>query len=129
MSDKEFLKKLNTWDDFYFKLGNDVWNIKTLLTQDEMKELYCGRTKEDVDYVFGFTDYHLKKIYLDCEPCNLIKTLRHELLHAYIWEYTARHETYSEEELCNIYSCAAPIIEKVVKDYEDNREKHSTHNL
>ena len=73
-------------------------------------------------YVFGLTSRSQHQIYLNNMMCEdqKKKTLLHELMHCYLWEYGINAESFHEENVCDIfasaYSVAKPIYEKYFKE-------------
>lgn len=95
-------------------LPNNVW---TLCFKDkaEMKRIfYEDRIPEEGIRIHGITEYTTSTIYLDkdLDGFLLAKTLRHELMHTYLWETGQQDRTFTEEELCDIMGVAAPLIQK-----------------
>lgn len=60
----------------------------------------------------GITEYLTSTIYIDkeLEGFLFVKALRHELMHIYLWETGQQERNYTEEEICDLISVAAPLI-------------------
>lgn len=106
---------------FTFQLPTGVKNVWKLCFRDkaEMKRIfYEDRIPEDGMIVNGITDFNASTIFLEksLDGFLLAKTLRHELMHAYLWETGQQGRDYSEEEMCDIVSVASPIINKTADD-------------
>lgn len=90
-------------------------NIWTLCFRDRatMTKLYYeDRTPEEGARINGLTDYINLTVYIDKELDGflLIKTIRHELTHIYLWETGQQDRIFNEEEMCDFISVAAPLI-------------------
>ena len=70
----------------------------------------------------GLTQYHPQVILLVNTQINLIRTLKHELTHVWLWEYGHnQHEDdkkYSYEDVCEIVACSNSFINEVVEKFK-----------
>jgi Zn-dependent peptidase ImmA (M78 family) len=70
----------------------------------------------------GLTVYHVQKILLVNTQVNLIRTLKHELTHVWLWEYGHnQHEEgkkYSYEDVCEIVANSNDFINEIVDKYK-----------
>lgn len=70
----------------------------------------------------GLTVYKVQKILLVNTQVNLIRTLKHELVHVWLWEYGHnQHEEarkYSYEDICEIVASSNDFINEVVDKYK-----------
>lgn len=76
------------------------------------------------DGVLGVTIYKIQKIMLLKDQANIIKTLKHELMHAWLYEYGHNQDderTYRYEDVCEIVASSNNFINEVVKHYETSR--------
>lgn len=99
-------------------ISENIWNLY-FKTREEMTKIYYEDvTPEDDMRINGITEYATSNVYIDKELRGFIleKTLRHELMHIYLWETGQQARVYNEEELCDLISTAAPIICKTVDD-------------
>jgi len=62
----------------------------------------------------GYTNYLLKEIWIDPECVFFERTLRHELIHAFLWESGLSEYAYDE----TIVDWMALQFEKIEKAYE-----------
>ncbi len=113
---------------FTFKspvIENNIWNICFKPKEDIYKIYYEDKTPEYGTRINGITEYFTSTIYIDKELDGflLIKTLRHELMHLYLWETGQQGREYTEEELCEIVSVAAPLICKTADEIISKLEK------
>lgn len=107
-----------------FKMNDKDWNIKEV-SKFEIIDFYKSVTSnEDIETVYGLTDFENKRVYINMQICKQKKThtLMHELMHVYIEEYCCPKNEYDEEELCNFSANSHDIIHKIVEEYfkEDN---------
>ena len=106
---------------FTFKSPGISKNIWTLCFRDKktMTNLYYeDRDPDPEERIHGLTEYITQTIYLDkdLDGFLLAKTLRHELMHVYLWETGQQSRIYNEEELCDLLSVAAPAINKTTDE-------------
>lgn len=101
---------------FVFKspaVPKHLWTL-CFRTRREMNHLfYEDRPIDEEARIYGMTNYLTSTVYIDkdLDGFLLAKTLRHELTHIYLWETGQEGRTiYTEEEICDILSVAAPII-------------------
>lgn len=103
-----------------FNINGNIWNIE-LVTEAELLELYRKREDDEARYCFGVTLYPEHKILVNKEMCydQILKTLRHELTHCWIWNSGLFNvPNYTEEMVCDLVSCVGPRIENVIKEFE-----------
>lgn len=106
---------------FTFKspaINTNIWSL-CFKPKDEMTKIfYEDRTPEEGVRIFGVTEYATSTIYIDKELDGfpLVKTLRHELAHVYLWETGNQGHTYEEEEVVDFMSVAGPAICKTTDE-------------
>lgn len=97
-----------------FKCNNAEWEIETVdeaTINNEMKS----------DNTMGVTIYKTQKILLLKDQANIIKTLKHELTHVWLYEYGHAQDdntTYGYEDICEIVASSNDFINEVVKEFE-----------
>ena len=73
-------------------------------------------------HTMGLTVYHPQEILLVNTQVNIIRTLKHELTHVWLWEYGHnQHEDdkkYSYEDICEIVANSNSFINEVVEKYK-----------
>ena len=102
-----------------FQMNNNEWEIKEI-TKQYLVDRYNSEHEQKCYYAFGLTDYAQHIIYLNEEMCKeqKKKTLKHELMHCYLWEYgVCDFNEFSEEDLCNFSASSHDIIHKIVEEY------------
>lgn len=107
---------------FKFKCNNTEWTIK------EVDEATMNNEEKN-DYTLGLTFYKKNEIWLLNNNVNKIRTLKHELMHVWLWEYGHSQEEdrrYSYEEVCEIVACSNDFINEVVKQYVKGPETTTT---
>ena len=107
-----------------FQINNSHYKI---LECEDSKEIYSHIVKEypnttdkATDYYYGYTSYITHNIYLNKElnQEEKINTLRHELVHCYLWEHGYRTvKEFSEEQVCDIVSSCSNFIENTIEQY------------
>ena len=93
-------------------ISNNTWTL-CLKNKEEMAKIYFDNGNQEVGIrLHGITEYITSTIYIDkeLEDFLLVKALRHELMHIYLWETGQQDRKYTEEEICDLISVAAPLI-------------------
>ena len=96
-----------------FKINNTEWEIKVVdeaTINNEMKS----------DGNLGCTIYRTQEILLLKDQANIIKTLKHELTHVWLYEYGHAQDentTYGYEDICEIVASSNEFINEVVEQY------------
>lgn len=97
-----------------FKINNTEWNIKVVdeaTINNEMKQ----------DGTLGVTIYKTQEILLLKDQANIIKTLKHELMHVWLYEYGHIQDdntTYGYEDICEIVASSNDFINRVVRQFK-----------
>lgn len=102
-----------------FEINNTEWEIK------EVTEAEINNEMKN-DYTMGVTIYKLQEILLLKDQANIIKTLKHELVHVWLYEYghAQNDETkYNYEDVCEIVASSNDFINDVVEEYKKLMEK------
>lgn len=106
---------------FKFKINNTEWTIK------EVSEAEINNEMKN-DFTLGVTIYKSQEILLLENQANLIKTLKHELTHVWLYEYGHRQDDekkFDYEDICEIVASSNDFINKVVEQYKSNKKiKH-----
>ena len=93
-----------------------VWKL-CFRTKEEMNKIYYeNRPVDEEARIHGATEYITSTVYIDKELDGLVlaKTLRHELMHIYLWETGQQDRVMNEEETCDLMSVAGPVVCKAV---------------
>ena len=99
-----------------FEMNNDKWEIK-IISNDEMAK------KSDSDlintFTHGLTVYNENTIYLNELAPNKKRTLYHELVHCYLYEFgfNSFDKQFNLEDVCEISASSCDIINKIINDY------------
>ena len=106
---------------FKFKINNTEWSIK------EVSEAEINNEMKN-DYTMGVTIYKTQEVLLLKEQANIIKTLKHELIHVWLYEYGHRQDDdkkYDYEDICEIVASSNDFINEIVEQYKSNKKiKH-----
>lgn len=96
-----------------FKINNTEWTIELVdeaTINNEMKS----------DGTLGVAIYKTQTIMLLKDQANIIKTLKHELTHVWLYEYGHNQnddKTFSYEDVCEIVASSNDFINEIVKQY------------
>ena len=96
-----------------FKCNNSEWSIELVdeaTINNEMKS----------DGTMGVTIYKSQRILLLKDQANIIKTLKHELTHVWLYEYGHTQDdntTYGYEGVCEIVASSNEFINDIVMKY------------
>ena len=102
-----------------FEINGDIWTV-SYKTKQELIAMYETEYDEKAYYVFGLTQKPNYCIYINQEMIDeqKIKTLKHELVHCYIWEFGLYNApNYNEEMVCDIVSSSNNMINKIVEQF------------
>lgn len=106
---------------FTFKspaIPKNIWKL-CFRDREEMNRIYYeNRTPDEGTRLHGITEFITSTVYIDKEldGFTLVKALRHELTHIYLWETGQQDRVMNEEEICDFMSVAAPIIYKTADE-------------
>lgn len=103
-----------------FILNSDEWELEEV-DSDELLDLYNKEFNSDSTFCFGVTLYPKHKILINKDMCNgqKIKTLKHELTHAYIWEHGLYNApNFTEEMVCDLVAACSETIYELAKDWK-----------
>lgn len=98
-----------------FKINGTEWTIEEVdeaTINNEMKQ----------DGTLGVTIYAPQKIMLLREQANIIKTLKHELTHVWLYEYGHNQnddKLFSYEDVCEIVASSNYFINKIIEKYSE----------
>ena len=101
-----------------FKINNTEWTI------EEVDEATINNEVND-DEPLGVTIYKIQKIMLLKNQANIIKTLKHELTHVWLYEYGHNQnddKTFSYEDVCEVVASSNDFINEIVERYQRNEE-------
>lgn len=99
-----------------FKINNTEWTIKEVdeaTINNEMKQ----------DGTLGVTIYKTQEILLLKNQANIIKTLKHELTHVWLYEYGHNQDdekTYTYEDVCEIVASSNDFINEIIEQYKSH---------
>ena len=105
-----------------FTINSDEWIIK-LVSKNTILEKYKTEF-EETPYCFGLTLYPIHEIWLNKEMCEeqLIKTLKHELTHCYIWEFGfSQLPNFTEEIVCDLVMSSNDFINNIISNFRKER--------
>ncbi len=106
---------------FKFKINNTEWSIK------EVSEAEINNEMKN-DYTMGVTIYKTQEVLLLKEQANIIKTLKHELIHVWLYEYGHRQDDdkkYDYEDICEIVASSNDFINEVIEQYKNKGIKYT----
>lgn len=101
-----------------FEINNTEWTIKLVdeaTINNEMKN----------DYTLGVTIYKTQEILLLENQANIIKTLKHELIHTWLYEYghNQNDREFNSEDIAEIVASSNDFINEVINKYKKEMEK------
>lgn len=105
-----------------FQVNNDNWEIKEISNAD-MNIISGSDLKET--FTHGTTQYSENTIYINEDSPNKKKTLYHELMHMYMYEYGHNqwNKEFNNEDVCEISSSSHDFIHKIAEDYFKKGER------
>lgn len=95
-----------------FEINNTIWSI-----EDVNEDRINNEVKNDT--TLGVTLYKEQKILLLTNQVNIIKTLKHELTHVWLYEYGHNQveKEFNCEDVCEIVASCNDFINKIVNKY------------
>lgn len=99
-----------------FEINGTEWIIK------EVDEATINNEEKN-DYTLGLTFYKKNEIWLLNDNANIIRTLKHELMHVWLWEYGHSQDSerkYNYEDICEIVASSNEFINEIVEQYKKN---------
>lgn len=101
-----------------FELNGAKWKIEVV---DEA----TINNEAEANDIFGLTIYKTQTIMLLEEQANIIKTLKHELTHAWLYEYAhnQRDKEFNYEDVCEIVASSNDFINEVVMQFKEEVNK------
>lgn len=101
-----------------FKMNNIKYEIKEVDSKLMYDEVHQENPKDGSDYLGMHIP--MKQIIMlnkNLKQDQKKRTLYHELMHCYIWNYSLNLTNMCEEDICNISANSHDIIHKIVEDY------------
>lgn len=102
-------------DYFEFEINDNKWTIE-VVSEDTMN----NRMKDSC--TLGVTIYKPQQILLVENQANIVRTLKHELMHVWLYEYghsQTDETTYDYEDICEIVASSNNYINKTVSMFLD----------
>ena len=96
-----------------FKINNTEWTII------EVDEATINNEMKN-DGTLGVTIYKTQIIMLLKDQANIIKTLKHELTHVWLYEYGHNQnedKTFTYEDVCEVVASINDFINKIINQY------------
>ncbi len=98
-----------------FKINNAEWTIK-IVDEATMK------LEMDNTYTLGVTIYKKQEVWLLENQANIIKTLKHELTHVWLYEYGHNQHndtSYDCEDICEIVASSNDFVNEIVEKFKE----------
>lgn len=98
-----------------FKINNREWTI------EEVDEATINNEMKGEE-TLGVTIYKTQKVMLLKDQANIIKTLKHELTHVWLYEYGHNQnedKTFSYEDVCEVVASSNDFINEIVRQYKE----------
>lgn len=98
-----------------FKINNTEWTI------EEVDEATINNEMKN-NGTLGVTIYKTQKVMLLKDQANIIKTLKHELTHVWLYEYGHNQnedKTFSYEDVCEVVASSNDFINEIVRQYKE----------
>ena len=96
-----------------FEINGSEWEI-IIVSEDKMNN------EQKNDYTLGLTIYSKQEVWLLEGQSNIIKTLKHELTHVWLFEYghNAQEKEFNHEDICEIVASSNNFINDVVTKFK-----------
>ena len=105
-----------------FMCNGSEWSV------EEVSEAEINNEMKN-DGTLGVTIYKIQKILLLKDQANIIKTLKHELMHVWLYEYGHtgdEDKVFKNEDICEIVASSNDFINETILQYIkgcDNNER------
>ena len=95
-----------------FEINNGLWTIEEVSEEEMIRE-------GEKDYTLGLTIYKLQRILLLRNQKNIKKTLVHELMHVWLYEYghNAQDRQFNHEDVCEIVASCNDFVSDIAKRF------------
>ncbi|MGN1012274.1 MAG: hypothetical protein ACI4ON_00365 [Clostridia bacterium] len=95
-----------------FKINGTKWTIQEVdeaTINNEMK----------ADGALGITNYKTQMVMLLKDQANIIKTLKHELMHVWLYEYGHNKDErqFNCEDVCEVVASSNDFVNSIVEEY------------
>lgn len=99
-----------------FKINNEEWEIRKV-SNAEMNVMVPSDKRES--FTHGSTQYDELVIYLNEDAKSIRRTLIHELMHCFMYEFGHNQweKEYNNEDVCEIIASSYDMINKIVEEY------------
>ena len=97
-----------------FKMNDNEWEIKEI-SNAEINDMFGEN-----GYTDGVTNYTHHIIYINNDILDKKRTLYHELMHCFLYEYGHNQnadKSFSYDDVCEVSACSHDMIHKIVEDY------------
>lgn len=103
---------------------NKLSNIDYDIIETDDEKYVKLKNGIDSESILGLCDVANQKIYIhkDISMLNKIKTLKHEIAHALLYEYCLSNDSYTEEQLCDFVSVYGSEVERLTSKYLERRK-------
>lgn len=102
-----------------FEINNTEWTIEEV-EKDKM-------AYESDAWTLGLTTYAEQKILLLKGQPNIVRTLKHELTHVWLYEHGHNQhredKNYNYEDICEIVASSNDFINEVVEQYKNSNKE------
>ena len=98
-----------------FECNGAKWKIKIV------DEATINNEVKD-DNTVGLSKYREQEILIERSQKNIIKTLKHELMHVWLYEYGHNQEEdvkYGVEEICEIVASSNKFINEIIDKFKE----------
>ena len=102
-----------------FKINNTEWTI------EEVDEATMNNEMKGDD-TLGVTLIRKHEIWLVNNNANMIRTLKHELVHVWLWEYghNQHEKEFNSEDVCEIVASSNDFVNEVVEQYKNSKKSY-----
>lgn len=103
---------------YFFEINNSVWYIKEIENHKIQEKFGI-----EGEYLHGITIYSKNTIYLNKESPEMERTLKHELMHVwlYIYGHNQDEKQFNNEDVCEIVASSNDFINEIVIKYFKER--------
>ena len=102
-----------------FEMNGHTWEIVEVGHKEIMEEYSKDGDMSNIASIYAFVRFSDHKLFLDANNCyyTMNKSLLHELMHIYIYEYCSWEMNFNEEIVCDLVANSHNVINEIAKEY------------
>lgn len=102
-----------------FEMNGHTWEIVEVGNDEIFNEYNKDADTSDIVRLYAFVRYSDHKLFLNVNNCyyTMNRSLLHELMHIYIYEYCSWEMNFNEEIVCDLVANSQNVISEIAEKY------------